>query len=246
MSVIPFSFWKSSTAVFDPATLSLSGWWRADTTTGEYDGSPWAPTASAGGSGSAGNLSNANAPSVGATQNGYAPADFIPANNDELTGPTGSGLWTTTAGTVIVLFYADAAAADAGAGVPYANPMLVTMETGPWVMMGYSDSGLRSAIHDGGYKEPAAIACGTGAWHMGMMRWDASTLEQSVDGGSTTSVGISTLTGVGTAMRVGTNYNGAAFFDGRMLEIITLNTKIPDADVGNVKSYFNSRYALAL
>jgi hypothetical protein len=65
----------SGGAVFDPATLSLTGWWRA-----AYAGSPWAPTASAGTSGTAnrdlGVDSGAATPSVGTALNGLDTADF--------------------------------------------------------------------------------------------------------------------------------------------------------------------------
>lgn len=232
----------SGAAAFDPATLSLSGWWRADFA------DPWTPTASAGTSGGNGDLVGGGLPPTsGTTVNGHAPADYDGANDRMETAAQGDDLWTLTDGTTVALINADALAADAGAGAPYANAAIVTLSGAGFCMMGVSADGLRCAVNNGGYVEPTAVPFSTGSWVMAVMRWGSGTLGQSINLGTEETVGVAGPGALDTyTVLTGCNFNAGVFFDGKVLEIMTAPTRLSDANLLSIKSYFNSRYGLAL
>lgn len=226
---------------FDPATLSLTGWWRAS-----YGGSPWSPTASAGSSGSNGNLTEAtNAPSVGSAVNGLTPGDGD-GSNDQLANANNIATFLSdAAATIVALIWADTAAADSGAGAYFNNPAIVS--DGGTFQLGFTDSGVRLGYYDGVDHDSVAKACGTGAWHMAWGRWNSTTASVGVDG----SAGAATLArgaaSLGATPLVAfTNFNASAFFDGKILELITLDSALSDTNIDNLKSYCNARYALSL
>jgi hypothetical protein len=229
----------ASVSAFDPASLSLTGWWRAS-----YAGSPWAPTASAGSSGGNGNLTEAtNPPATGAAVNGFTPADGDGSNDRLVSAAATLSLLTLTAGTIIVLFNADTAGANTGFW--YANPSLVSDDSGGGLGLHYTTSGITATLN-GATEANVTLPAATGGWHMVMMRWSGSSLEASLDGGAVSSDAFTTISGLGGSMRLFANYNAAAFFDGKILEVMTMSSAISDASVANIKSYLNSRYGLAL
>ncbi len=238
---VPFSFIQSGAApVFDPATLSLTGWWRAD-----YAGAPWAAVASAGSSGSNGNLvTNGADPAVGTAQNSLDPADFDGSDDELKNTNTLDTFFGNGAGAGWCLFLADSAAADAGAGSRVDNPGLVFQDGGgvSWGI-GFSDSGVTGILYDGAYKE-VAVACGTAAYHLARWRWNGSLFEVGVDSGAMSNIAAGNMTANAGALAVGRNYGGA-FFNGRILEIGLANA-ITDGNFTSITSYVNSRYALSL
>lgn len=234
----------TSAAGFDPATLSLTGWWR-----GSYTGSPWVGTASAGSSGSRDVSEATNPPSVGSAQNGFTPADFD-GTNDQLVAALGcNSFFTDSAGGGWILAKANSAAADPGAGSRYDAPgLLVESGAGTTFGVNYSTAGVSIDAYDGASWVERAVAMSTGAYHLIFFRWNTSVLELGVDSGamsSTAFTGIDTLAG-GNALVLGRNYNSVAVFDGDILDAGTFNTFPSDTDRANVRTYVNARYALSL
>ncbi len=226
---------------YDPAILSLTGWWRAD-----FASSPWSPTASAGSSGANGDLEEAtNPPGVGTAQNGYDPADFDGTNDRLNNASTAATLFNVGAGSVAVLFYANSAAAPAGSAV---DDEQLLGDSGPYMGLVFTSSGVRAYIYDSGaaYQTTASSAASTGAWHLAQMKWDATDLYSRVDSGAW-SAGVPTtgpllLTGT---LVIGKNYN-TSYFDGNILDIITADSTLSDGDFDNLVVYVNDRYGLSL
>jgi hypothetical protein len=233
------SYPAAAAAVFDPATLSLSGWWRAD-----YASSPWAGTASAGDSGGR-DLTGADAPDTGAAQNLKVPADFNGSDDKLRTAAAASNYVTASAGTFIALARLDTvAAAEANT---FADPAFIR-EVSPNFGMHVSDAGLKGAIFDGGsWVYTAAKAFATGAYRAAIMRWNGTNILLAVDSGA---VGTTACTGIDPTgltgvLSVGDSHAGA-FLDGRVLEVMVAPTALSDGNITSILSYFNSRYSLAL
>lgn len=229
-------------AAFDPATLNLTGWLRAD-----YAGSPWSHTASAGTSGSNGAAAEAtNAPATGSAVNGYTPADFNGSSHFLVTSDDWSVYANATALTVIVLFNADTASAAAGSA---ADDHALISDRDRF-NLGFTDGGISAAYWDGSdFNTPTRIACATGAWHAAVCRLDGGTFGIGLDGPPTqTASGGSHLFTGGAKMAVGIGGLSTLTkrFDGKILEALTSDTAFSDANIDNVISYFNSRYGLSL
>jgi len=239
--MIPFSFLKSSEAVYDPAVLSLTGWWRAS-----YSGSPWAGTASAGGSDLIELAEATDPPATGAAVNGYTPADFD-GTNDLLTANAASNALFGGSGSFVCLLYADAAVTDGGAGTFYQYGTLFSDPTNAEACFGLSNSGFIASVLDStvNYIE-ASTACATGGWHLAQCKFDGSNLKVRVDSGSWSSVGFSTFTPITPSNHQAGKSYGGSYFNGRILEIMTADSALADGDFDNIKSYVNSRYALSL
>lgn len=222
---------------FNPATLSLEGWWRPN-----YGGSPWSGTASAGGSGSRNLTEATNPPSAGTAINGLTPANFD-GTNDKIDGAGWSTFVLNTAGSIIVLFNADTAALVSLG--PFDNPGLVESNQGDGVC--FSDSGFGHSFHDGTWHHNV-VACATGGWHVGQCKWDASNSYVRVDSGSWTTLGHAGITDLsGTITRLGATYNLGAFYDGRIAEAMMSKTAFADAVFTSlVSQYFNPTYGLSL
>ncbi len=231
-----------SVAAFDPATLSLTGWWRAS-----FSASPWVGVASAGGS-SGQNLTEATNPpgTGGGDLNSLTPPDFD-GTNDLLGGANTGTFYASTAGFAAILFNADTA--QAAGPEAYNSPPFVSDAGGPSTHLGFATNGIWGTVYNGtSWFKPTAIACATGAWHWAFMWWVTGTLSIQLDRGTPNSVAI---TGAGTvslganALRVGRGPVGPKFFDGRIAEIMLSNTDL-SAQISNIVSYGNSRYALSL
>ena len=234
--MIPATFWKSSVAVFDPATLNLSGWWRAS-----YAGAPWAANASAGASAANGNLvTNLSDPTAGTAQNGFTPAAFTGGQN--LTNATdASTFFTSTNATIIALFYG--VAAGAPSGNIYDDPAIYHDGNADFGLT-YTTSGLTGYAYDGAYQSKS-VAVATGAYHLVMLRTNGSVLGMTLDSAAETTVACGTKAALTGGGQVGVGYGGGGI-SGRLLELMFSPTAISNANYANVKSYCNSRYTLAL
>jgi hypothetical protein len=212
----PFSFIKSSVAAFDPATLSLTSWWRAS-----YGGSPWAPTASAGSSGSRGNLvTNTGMPSVGTAQNGLTPAQFNGTTQDLTNATTSSTLFTAGAGTIVALWRGDTAAT--ASGNDYDDPAIYLDAGVAQTGLTFTASGFTGFLYDGVYRANT-VAAGTGAYHLVMMRWNGVILGMTLDSAAeNTTLAGPVILGAGS-MSVGRGYGGG-FINGRLLELMTADS----------------------
>lgn len=235
--MFPTAFWKSG-AVFDPATLTLSGWWRAS-----YTGAPWVANASAGGSGGNGDMAtNLSDPGTGTAQNGYTPPDFNGTANNLRNTTDISNFASTTGSTVICLFRADTAAA--ATGNVYDDAALI-VDTNADYGLTFTTSGIGGFMYDGAYKSKY-VACATGAYHIVMMRHNGTNLGMTLDSAAEVTQACGTLTSLTGGINTGSGYGGAHFFDGRILELMISNTVLTNTEYGNVKTYCNSRYSLAL
>jgi hypothetical protein len=108
-------------------------------------------------------------------------------------------------------------------------------------------SGIGGFVYDGAYKL-ARVACGLGAWHLAMVRWDGTNIGVTLDSGSETT----TAAGTATVM-TGTLVNGlgypnptSKYFAGSILELATAAYTFSTSDYANFKSYVNARYGLSL
>lgn len=226
-------------STFDPATLSLTGWWRAS-----YAGSPWVATASAGTSGSR-EFSEATNPPGTFAINGLNAADFD-GTNDRLRTVTLTlqDLLGTSGYYVGILAYLDTTEA-AGANY-YDDEALFTTDSGG-MGISVSNSGVRAGHNDGGYKQTAAVACATGAWKWIDAWYDTTNLNVAVNGGAAASVAAGACASPGGQQpRVGSNWAGAKFLDGKVAEIITAASDIGATNRTGLRSYVNARYGLSL
>lgn len=229
------SFGGSTSSVFDPATLSLTGWWRAN-----FTSAPWVPTASAGSSGSRANLvAHTGTVTAGTAQNSKTPAHFVAAdlpNNDDVTT-----FFTTSAGTLIALVKPNAASAPSGN--IYDDPAIYH-DSNADIGLTFTTSGFGAFAYDGSYKSKY-VACATGAYHLVMMRWNGSTLGLTLDSAPESTTACSTLTILTGATVVGEGYAGG-FLVADILELIMAKTAFTNATYANIKSYVNARYGLSL
>lgn len=204
-----------------------------------FRASPWTDTVSL-----ATMTEATNPPTAGATLNGQQTADFD-GTNDRIADTANplSAYVTAAAGTVLVAFNADAAAADAGAGSPQNNPLLFG-DIGPYIGVGFCNAGVRVHVYDGAYKS-AVTAASTAAWHLAQMRWNGTNVEVRVDSGSWVTTAAGNVSDLTNSMRAGMNFNSTAFFNGRIAEILTFNARLSDDEVNALKAYLNTRYGQA-
>lgn len=234
--MFPVAFWKSG--AFNPATLALSGWWRAS-----YAGAPWAAVASAGTSGANGNLvTNLNDPATGAAQNGFTPADFDGTNDNLRNLTIDTTFYTSGAGSVVALFRADTV--NVATGNIYDDPTL-WRNVNSNVGLSYTTSGFGGYGYDGAVYQSKYVAAATGAYHLVMLDWDATNIGMTLNSAARVTQACGALTLGGDAINVGMGYAGPCI-DGRVLELMTAATKLTSTDFGNIRAYVNARYSLAL
>lgn len=212
-------------AVFTPATLALTGWWRAS-----FGGSPWAGTASAGASGSNSLSEATNPPAVGSAQNGFTPASFDAV--DDVLAATGT-LATYAGATAIagwILFSANASA----------NQYIFGDSAGYFEL---NDSSSTMVLTPGGVWRSYTV----GAYQLITFRFDGTNAQIGVNeapgaaGGASTAAS-STPMSLAGILRLPLN---GYLVNGLVLEIGLANT-ISNANFANIKAYINTRYALSL
>jgi hypothetical protein len=243
--MIPFGFMKrNATATFDPATLSLTGWWRADSTTG-YVAGTWDGVASAGGSGSRDLTqgTGANQPGTGVAIDGHTAPDFD-GTNDFLTNATAiSTMLSASAWRMWALIYIDAIAINDA--ISYNNDTVVC-DTGLfWAVTLRENAGspLVYAYQWDGAEKRVSQTVTTSAWNLIQARYDGTNLRLKVNSSSvlTAAAGnISTTTGsliVGAGSAV-----GAKPFNGRIADMGLLASAGTDADFDDIRNYCIARY----
>lgn len=232
---------RAGSSGFDPATLSLTGWWRTD-----FGGSPWAGVASAGSSSGRDLSEGTNPPSAGSAVNGRTPADFDGSNDRLANATTAGNYWTQTAGSIICVFNADNATTDAGATSAHTMPAFVSTTNG-YIQLTFSTSGVRMCTHNGTSINSINSGASTGGWRYGWGVWDSTTLYAATDNSSFGTVSHTVSASFSTdTIRVGTNFNASAFYDGRIAEIMFLATSLTGTERTNLTSYFNARYNLSI
>ncbi len=229
--------------VYDPAALALSGWWRAS-----YAGSPWVAVASAGGSGSNGNMTEAtNPPSVGASLNGLASADFD-GTNDRLGNANDVTVFlglSSTAYSISCVIAADAAATRS-VGAAYSDAAILTDDTNGFFCLTFTSDGVTMMHYDGTFSAEATQACAAdGNPHTVHAWYDGTNINVSVDGAAAATDAAGT--GYNTAnalLRMGVNYNAGARFNGRIWDIMTAASNLGPTARTNIESYFQATYIL--
>lgn len=234
---------------FNPATLPLTGWWRAPYATVSWLGTP------SSGFSSGSNLiqtASLNQPTaVASTLNGATIADFD-GSNDWLTLAQGANvvqplslLFSASAGSVACLYNAETAGADVAAGAPFSMATFVSDLSPALFGFGVSSTGVRGGYYDGLTWDSANVATSLNVWHLAQMRWDGTKVEVRVDGGSWATTaragGIQNLAGI---VRVGVAYDNGRLLDGQIAELLTAASVFTDAQFDAFRSYCNTRYRL--
>lgn len=225
------------------ADRSLTEWHKAPFAGG---GSPWAASASAGSSGSNGTLSEGtNPPGVSAALNGLTGADFD-GTNDKLGNATATTTYlSNAAGSIAILFSADTAEADVASNLYFFSPALFSDAADAFLAVTFTTGGVRLGSYNGTNFNSVPAACATGGVHLAQARWNASVIEIRVDSGAWQTL-TRTVVLSGSGVRMGANYNATAFFDGKIYERILEQARWSDAEADQIKSDFNTRYALSL
>lgn len=222
-------------ASFDPTTLSLTAYWRAN-----YSASPWSGTASTGTSGS-NTLSEAtNPPGTGTAVNSYTPARFD-GTNDQMTA---SGTVATYLGTRQFagwVLWRPTAISD-GWG-DYTNVMMyVYLGSGPTYTMRYN----------AGASSDVSVACpGLNQYQLVTFRHTGSAYQIGVNtapgaaGGASSQANTSNMSNRTGTIKIGQSAI-VNWMNASVLEWGMTNTTLSDATFDQIKTYCNTRYGLAL
>ena len=223
----------------DPTTYVASGYWR-----GSYAGAPWDGVATAGTSATTGDLvTDGSDPTTGTAVNGYTPAVFTAASSQLLVNATDiTSLISTTEGTVVGLIYVESTIA--ATGIIYTDTTIFGNVLGDFGVS-ITNDGLGLFAYDGAYQLVTA-PCSTGAWHMFRARFNGSSLRVTIDNGTEVSVACSTLTSLSGSIHVGSAYAGASFFDGQILELMTLPYSMIRAEYEALGQSWQDQYGLSL
>lgn len=232
-------------AVFDPADLALTGWWRAS-----YSASPWAGTASAGSSGTRNLTEATNPPSAGAALNGHTPADFD-GTNDELDGVAGSNFYSVSAYSGAALIYLDAVDTNnAVATSPFLNdPIINSAATGDFGVSFRNSAGTITADvwhWTGAAYASASVVVTAATWLLLQWKLEAGNLYIRVNGGVWSTGAAANAASLTAVTRVGGNYDSSGFLDGKIAELMTANVALAGVDFEGIIEYVNDRYNLAL
>jgi hypothetical protein len=227
----------------DPSTLTLTMWNRAN-----YTGAPWVGDESEGTSAAFSWGTGGNEPSVGASLNGFTPADFD-GTNDRLFNDVIalSSILTASTWWMGALVRLDTVAAAVESNWYDNDEPIVTDNQGGWGL-GVSDAGIRAASYDGAFKTTPWVEFDPGAWGWVEAWLTGGTLSCRLNGGTaqTVACGNSSIL-AGSSPRLGANYNAAKFFDGKIAELMISQTVPSDAIRDCIKdNYLFERYALTL
>lgn len=229
-----------SAAAFDPATLSLTGWWRAS-----FAASPWVGVASAGSSGSRDLTEATNPPAVGSALNSHASADFDGTNDKIGTALTAADFTDVNAYSGWVLFQADAIGTNSAEGTAYENDPLIRNGNSNFGVTLRSSPQVQVWHFDGAWKA-AEVTIATGTPQLVRFKYDGTNIKVSVNSGAYTSRAVGNMSAGTAAMSLGGESFAATFFNGRIWDVALTDQVLSDADLDNVKAYINARYALAL
>lgn len=235
----------SGTAAIDPATLSLTGWWR-----GSYSGSPWSGNASAGSS-SGRSLSAENSPDVGSPQGGFTSAFFVDSNNDRLTtglGVSADNLVSLTAYTISMLIKPGAGLNSIQSPV-YSNPTIIADNGSTFGVVCGLDAPctVRFYHYDTSHKS-TSVSVSDAAWSAVDCRFNGSQISVRVNGGAWSSVAAGTLSSAvnGQEVRVGCSADFNFYFDGDVMELLVSDAALSDATLDGVRAYYAGRYGVAV
>lgn len=234
---------KKASSTFDPATLALAGWWRAP-----FASIPHAGTASAGSSGARPLSTEGSDPTVGAMLNGFAGADHDGVNQSVTTSLAGTSLLSVAAFSFWFLVRADTVIADPGAGSRWTGNALFGDGGATYVQATLTAAGASLGVTASGAYDEVTAACSTGTPHLVQGSFNGTNLELQVDSAAKQTVALTngpgaTVDDLSGIIRIGLQ---SAYFDGRWWDIGFRQAAASDGDRTNIRSYINSRYALAL
>lgn len=226
-------------AVFDPATLALTGWWRAS-----YAASPWTGTASAGTSLGRDLTEATNPPAAGTAVNGRTPADFD-GTDDELQIPgTIATYFNADAYSFWVLVNIDAIDTDGGNhqddmifGQTAGSRLWLTVRsTGPVVKLGHFDGA--------GYVTSTRTIA-TATWLFIQGRYNGTDQTLRVNGGTRDSNAGAVIDDLTGAMRVGRS-SFDAYLNGKILDLGFSDQIFSNEQEDSILSYARAYHGLAL
>jgi hypothetical protein len=240
MPIVPLYAVNNET-VFDPGTLSLTGWWRAN-----YSASPWTGTASAGTSGSHDLSEATNPPTTGTTVNGFTPARFNGTNQ------------ILNAGTTVPNFIG----LNKVSGWAVGKVTDVSSPRAFWINLPgitvyprcFNNAGspiFKFSLNNDAVGSPVSTAFTLSAWQLFTWRYDGANSQCGVNaapgsaGGGSTSAYSTNLTQPSETPIVGRS-NGSTFYVQDMLEVAITNIALTDQNFADIKSYVNARYGLSL
>lgn len=225
-----FEYWS-------PASLSLSGWWKAN-----FASAPWAGNASAGASSGRNLTTNGADPTTGTTQGGFTPPAFASQN---LVSAVNNNTYFGGNGSLYSLFFATAAPAPVGTA--YGDGNIFSNSSNAETEFGFTSSGIGACVLDSSVTyQRINVGCGTGAWHLAQFKFDGTNLKARVDNGSWSSIACTAYTPVTPGgVKVGTSF-GASNFAGRILELAPSTTVVSDANFDKIRLYCNQRYGVSV
>lgn len=228
---------------FDRASLALSGWWK------DFSAAPWAPSASAGSSGSNGNLDEAtHPPTAGTPVNGLTPAVFNGTNAVLFSDNNADSFWTVSAYSGWALVYANSVSSnDLIADEVHTNDPIIS-SGGATTLWGVHlmSSGKVGVYHYDGTLTGVLTDFVIGQWNLVQWKYDGTDLKLRVNGSSRVSVARSSITTLARVLEVGFSSANSLFLDGSILELATVATALSDADEDSVLSSIRAEYGLAL
>lgn len=241
---------SGGTAPFDPATLDLTMWARAD----YVAGNPWGNTASAGISGGeqldVGSNPPAQANGILGPSLEYDVADFDGTNDNMLSENVASTYITTTNSSGWSLVYVETIGTNSTSGSRLDNDCIFgtngTTQHGVFLRSGGGTPQVGLQLFDGSANRIVETGITLNAWQLVQWRTDGSTVEIRVNGGSWASSTGGTQASVAAALRVGRNPFDDQWLDGRMAEFALSKQKFDDATFDSILEYNRTRYDLSL
>ncbi len=219
---------------FEPTSLALTGYWRAN-----YTGAPWVGTASAGTSGSQDLTIGDAAPSTGSAVNGYTPADFD-GTDDEL----------IFEGTIDTYFSSSLLSAWFLIWFDTADSQIVYDSSDSRINIFKTTAEGVGISYNNGDAVPIR-ACATGAWKLVTVRANGSNVAVGVNeapgaaGGASSVVHAGTLSSLTGTLTFGTTF-GAGQLNAKVLEVGFSDIALTDQNFTDIKTYCNARYGLSL
>lgn len=229
-----------SSPVFDPTTLAFDGLWLPS-----FTGSPWVASASAGGSGSNGNLSEGtDPPATGTAVNGYTPAAFRGdvggLDADQLISAHAfSTFATASAYSGTCIFNCRKFTTNAGSGSFYDNGSIWT--NGAYaglVLRGSGASGNVTLFHFDGSQQSVSAAISKDTWYVVDWKFSSGTLYLRINGGSwQTATSIGNLADLTATFQMSKQYDNHKYLNADVMALGVAKTALSDADLDNFYSY---------
>jgi hypothetical protein len=162
--------------------------------------------------------------------------------NDRLASTaTMDDFFNANAWSAWVLFYADTASADSGAGSRYQNAQFWTDDTFALLCMGFSTAGVHVVGGSAGSTE-LVIPCQPRGWHLAQAKYDGTNLKLRIDAGPWFSIAAANTPNMTHTLRFGGNYDLTKFFDGKVLEMGFADSAVSDGNFDNILAYVNYFY----